>query len=38
MDREYRDISSLAAEVWNARRIILDLYGWSSYHLLLDTD
>lgn len=36
MDREYRDISSLAAEVWNARRVILDLYGRASYHLLIE--
>lgn len=37
INEEYRDEASICARVWDARRSILELYGWISYHLLCDS-
>jgi hypothetical protein len=36
VNEEYPDQASICARIWDARRSILELYGWVSYQLLHD--
>jgi hypothetical protein len=36
VNEEYADLESLSLKVWDARRALLELYGWVSYHLHRD--
>ena len=36
VNEEYPDKASICAKIWDARRSILELYGWISYQLLHD--
>jgi hypothetical protein len=36
MDEDYTEEAILNARVWDVRRVVLELYGWASYHLYRD--
>lgn len=37
MDEDYREETTLNSRLWDHRRMVLELYGWASYHLLRDS-
>jgi len=34
LDWEYTQMDTLGAQLWDTRQVILQIYGWASYHLL----
>jgi hypothetical protein len=36
MEEDHTEETTLNGKVWAARRVLLELYGWASYHLLRD--
>jgi hypothetical protein len=36
MEEDHVEETALNARVWDTRRVVLELYGWASYHLLRD--